>query len=125
MGIRCKKEYPSSSFNDVDEIKEDTMDGVSSRFDQGKEEEDFKKDENFEKPASKIIRPLSAQFQYCSGVSEAGNEYYNNYSKSFTPIKLETSDNDIKPLKGHLFDPKLADLRFVDKPVVEEHIKQQ
>ena len=48
LGIRCKKECPSSSFNDVDKIEGANMDGVdiSSQFDQndqGKEEEEIKK----------------------------------------------------------------------------------
>ena len=50
LGIRCKKECPSSSFNDVDgdEIEEANMDGVdtSSQFDrndQGEEEDEIKK----------------------------------------------------------------------------------
>ena len=41
------------------------------------------------------------------------------------PIKLDTSDNDMKPFQGHPIDPELADLRFVDKPTAEEHVKQQ
>ena len=130
LGIRCKKECLSSSFNDVDEIEEANMDGVdiSSRFDrndQGKEEEEIKKDEDFEKPASKKLKPLSAQLQCWSGVGEVGDEYYENYLKKFMLIKLDKSDNDMKPFQGHLIDPELADLRFVDKPTAEEHVKQQ
>ena len=102
LEICCKKECPSSSFNDVDEIKEANMDGVdiSSQFDQndqGKEEEEIKKDVDFEKPASKKLKPLSAQLQCWSGVGEVGDEYYENDSKKFMPIKLDTSDNDTKP----------------------------
>ena len=41
------------------------------------------------------------------------------------PIKLDTGDNDAKPLQSHLNDPELADLRFVDKLAAEEHVKQQ
>ena len=41
------------------------------------------------------------------------------------PIKLDTGDNDVKPFQGHLIDPELEDLRFVDKQAAEEHVKQQ
>ena len=41
------------------------------------------------------------------------------------PIKLDSSGNDTKPFQGHLIDPELADLTFVDMPTAEEHVKLQ
>ena len=79
LGICCKKECPSSSFNDVDgdEIVKANMDGddtpsQSNQNDQEEEEEEIEEDKEFiiRKPASKKLKPLPAQFPYLSDACE-------------------------------------------------------
>ena len=41
------------------------------------------------------------------------------------PVKLEASDSDIKPVKGHLVDPELTDLGSTNKPAAEEKVKHK
>ena len=111
-----KKERLSSGFINVSDVKEDNFNDGSSGFNQGKEEEKFEKDEVLEDPTSKKLRPLSAQLQGWVGVGKKDSEYYEEDVKKFMPVKLEASDGDIKPFKGHLVDPELTDLGSTDKP---------
>ena len=105
-----KKECSSSGFINVSDVKEDNFNDGSSGFNQGKKEEKFKKDEVLEDPTSKKLRPFLAQHQGWVRVGEKYSEYYEEDVKKFMPVKLEASDGDIKPVKGHLFDPELTDL---------------
>ena len=45
--------------------------------------------------------------------------------KKIQRSSCQLSDDDIKPVKGHLVDPELTDLRSTNKPAAEEKVKQQ
>ena len=65
-----KKECSSSGFINASDLKEDSFNDGSSGFNQGKEDEKFKKDEVLEDSTWKRLRPLSAQLQGWVGVGK-------------------------------------------------------
>ena len=69
-----KNECSSSGFINVSDVKEDNFNDGSSGFNQGKEEEKFKKYEVLEDPISKKLRPLLAQLQGWVGVGKKDDE---------------------------------------------------